>query len=296
MDGRAGLRMSEHVVYQQVNKDHAFWSEKRRHGQRGGGHTSGLLTHLIDGTAVTNLLFDVGLGTIEGLCDLAAFRWDWPLDIFLTHAHIDHHAELTLLAEQWCVRGAAERRGPVSVRATELTLNAVIPTHAHGFGAGHTLNPVSVTPERTQTVGVFRVSALAVDHFPGAVIYVVEFGRNKIIIGWDLKTPPSPVEHPVLLRPSLALLEANTWTAQSAHTGHTSVEELVESGFLRELRVAEASGARHGIYLVHYSGYEDPGGALSDQEMALRFEREYPEYSGWVGAAARGQSWRFEIA
>jgi ribonuclease BN (tRNA processing enzyme) len=286
--------MTNTVLYQQINKDHAYWTEKRRHGQQRGGHTAGLLTHLVDGTAVTNLLFDAGLGTIDGLCDLDAFDWGWPLEVFLTHAHADHHVELMLLAEQWCTRGARERRGPVPVRATETTLAAVTPTHARGFGAKRLLMPAPITPGQPQTVGIFRASALAVDHLPGAVIYVVEFGTDKIVIAWDLKTLPSPLEHPILQRPSLALIEANTWSAQAARTGHTSVEELVRSGFLRDLRVDEAPGTRYGVSLVHYSGYEDPWGPLPDQEMARRFEREHTEYAPWVTVATRGQAWRFE--
>jgi phosphoribosyl 1,2-cyclic phosphodiesterase len=287
--------MAERVLYQQINKDHAFWSEKRRHGQLRGGHTAGLLTHLRDDHAVTNLLFDAGLGTIEGLCDLAAFRWGWPLDIFLTHAHIDHHAELMVLSEQWCLRGAPECRPAVSVRGTELTLSAVQSTHAHGFGAGGTLASVPITEGEPQTIGIFRVSAVSVDHCPGAVIYVVDFGRDKIIIGWDMKSLPSPTAHPALQRPSLALLEANTWSPQSHRTGHTSVEELVRSGFLRELRAPEAPGVRYGVYLVHYSGHEDPWGSLSNRAMALRLRREFPDYAAWVDVAARGQAWTFEV-
>jgi phosphoribosyl 1,2-cyclic phosphodiesterase len=287
--------MTEHVLYQQINKDHAFWSEKRRHGQRVGGHTAGLLTHVAGDHVVTNLLFDAGLGTIDGLCDLPHFNWEWPLEIFLTHGHIDHHAELLLLAEQWCTR-ATHRRPAIPVRCTDATLDVVVRMHEHGFGAGRTLTPVSIQPGSRSAVGIFSVSALAVDHFPGAVIYIVEFGQDKIIIGWDLKSLPSPTEHPVLQRPSLALLEANTWSAQSHRTGHTSVEEIVASGFLRELRVSEAVGARYGAYFVHYSGYEDPDGPLGDRELALRFRRAYPEFGAWADVAVRGQAWTFPLA
>ncbi len=287
--------MAEEVLYQQVNKDHAFWSEKRRHGQLRGGHTSGLLTHIVDGTAVTNLLFDAGLGTIDGLCDLSVFQWEWPLDIFLTHAHIDHHAELMLLAEQWCTRVGPRRRAAVKVRSSAATLDAVTPVHAVGFGRGATLAPVPVVPGVPQTVGIFRVTALEVDHFPGAMIYVAEFGHEKILIGWDMKSLPSPVEHPLLQRPSLAFVDANTWSAQS-RTGHSSVEEIVGSGFLRELRVEEAPGARYGLYLVHYSGAEDPEGSLSDRAVALKFRREHPDHARSVDVAARGQLWKFTVA
>jgi hypothetical protein len=280
------------VLYQQVNKDHAFWSEKRRHGAARGGNTAGLLTHIIGGTAVTSVLFDAGLGTIDGLCDLARFEWTWPLEILLTHAHPDHHAELQILSELWCTR-VGPRRDPLRVRAQLTTLDRVVPAHARGFGEGRTLSAVPIEPGVTEHVGIFAITAIGVDHMPGATIYAVEFGREKILIAWDMKSPPSVAAHLVLCRPSLALVDCNTWSALSKRTGHSSAEDLVASGFLRDLRVDEAAGTPCGIALVHYSGAEDPDGGMSEDALALKFRREYPDLAPWVTVAARGQRWTF---
>lgn len=127
------------------------------------------------------------------------------------------------------------------------------------------------------------------DHFPGAVIYVVEFGPHKIVIGWDKKTLPDPNIHRVMQNPSLALLEANTWTSLSTRTGHTSVVELVESRFLEQLQLSFALPFHFGAWLVHFSGAEDPHGPISDGDLESRLRKTYPDLSDRVGVARRGQ-------
>jgi hypothetical protein len=286
--------MLDGVLYQQVNKDHAFWTEKRLRNPGRGGNTSGLLTHAAGGQVISNILFDAGLGTIEGLCDLADFDWAWPLDVVITHAHADHHAELQLLSDQWCKRNGP-RREAICVHAHPITLDRLRLAHTRGFGDGRTLRAVALHPGEGQRLGIFTVTGIEVDHLPGAMIYVVEFGAEKILVAWDMKTPPSPLDHPELQRPSLALVEANTWTALSACTNHTSVEELAGSGFISGLRLDQAPGTRYGAFLVHYSGAEDAEGAMSDQELAARLARQHPNLACWLGVAGRGQQWRFRV-
>ncbi len=297
--------MPESIVFQQVNKDHAYWSEKRNVGQTRGGHTAGLLTHKRDDNGVTNVLFDAGLGTIDGLNDLSDFSWQWPLQVFITHGHIDHHAELMVLSELWCKREASPRQ-PLLVRTTERTFDCIQPVHSYGFAGGNTLSFARIVPGTAEKpsppveVGIFRVFALCVDHFPGSVIYVVEAAGHKIIVGWDMKTLLNPKDYPILKNPSLALLEANTWSALSQRTGHTSVEDLVDNGsfkFIQSLDAALPDPAQdcHGVYLVHYGGGEDPGGAMSDAQLANRFKTTYPGLATLVNVAKRGQSWTFKL-
>jgi len=294
--------MSDQVIYHQVNKDHAYWTEKRKVGQPEGGHTAGLLSHVKDGAVVTSILFDAGLGTIEGLYDLVGFSWRDPLTVFVTHGHIDHHAELMLLAELWCKRETAEKRGPLAVYCTgsdsedpQGTMKSLRRVHAYGFSGGKTLAHVPISSERAVTLGIFTIHCIDVDHFPGAVIFVVEFGHHKLVVGWDMKTLPDPDQFPLLKSPSLALVEANTWTALSQRTGHTSVEELVGTGFLQKLDASVEAPERYGVFLVHYGGGEDPGGTVSDGVLELRFRQTYPELSRLVGVARRGQTWTFQL-
>ncbi len=287
--------MSEVVLYQQINKDHAYWIEKRRFGQDRGGHTSGLLTHFCDGEVVTNILFDVGLGTIEGLYDLADFSWNWPLTVFVTHAHPDHHAEMMILSEIWCKRCMKERRDPLLIYATSETLERLQQVHSHGFGLGNTLRPMPVESDGQVSCGIFEITAVRVDHLMGSVIYAVEFGRHKrhkIIIGWDIKHLPKVTY--LLKEPSLALLDATTWTPCSERTGHTSVEELVH--LIDAMNpVLNQADCRYGVFLVHYGGLEDPKGPMSDKDVLIKLQAKYPRLRNVVGMATRGQLWKFNF-
>ena len=56
--------MKRQVIYRQINKDYAYWIEKRRLGQQKGGHVSGLLTQRVGGVVKQNILIVACLGTI----------------------------------------------------------------------------------------------------------------------------------------------------------------------------------------------------------------------------------------
>lgn len=296
-------RADEYVEYRQVNKDHAYWSEKRTVGELKGGHTCGLITHFKNGRPRENVLFDAGSGTIEGLCDLGNFTWKPRLRVFVSHSHPDHHAELMFLSELWCKRMAPKRRrAPLEVyctgdRTTD-TMKRLRNDYKYGFSrsGGNTLKHKVVLPGTpiTPRGSVFTIHAIPNDHAKGAVNYVVTFGDHKIIIGWDIRTPPNPNVHTLLQQPSLALIEANTWSIPARPTGHTSVEDLVHSHFLRRLRVSTGS-SQYGLYFVHYGGGEDPSGVMQDGELECKFRSHYKKISGFAGVARRGQRWRFPL-
>ena len=88
--------------------------------------------------------------------------------------------------------------------------------------------------------GPFQILPMAVDHFEGAVIYIVEFGlthQHKILIAWDMTSLPLEASQiDALKKPSLAMVEATTW--QPLDVGHTSIVELVENQFLERLHLA----------------------------------------------------------
>jgi hypothetical protein len=99
-----------------------------------------------------------------------------------------------------------------------------------------------------------------------------------------------------LQAPSLALIEATTWGAMAEEIGHTGVEDLVQSGFLERLRLQFApERERYGAYLVHYSGWEDPWGMLSDRQLKEKFDGTYPALANVVRIARRGQQWDFSL-
>jgi hypothetical protein len=294
--------MDDKVVYRQINKDYAYWIEKRRIGQAKGGQVAGLLTHRQAGQIKQNILFDAGLGTIEGLADCYedAF-WDEPLVIFITHGHIDHHAELMILSEIYCQRRGQhirDIRPPLMVCCTAETQQYLYDTHRYGYTDGATLQPNLLMAELPMQVDIFKITPLAVDHFEGAVIYIIEFElekSHKIIIGWDTTTLPlAPQQIKRLRYPSLALLEATTWTSMMADTGHSGVEDLVKTGFLKQLQLRfQPEQEQYGAYLVHYSGWEDPEGMLTDQQLKAKFDQTFPSFAPVVRVAERGQHWSF---
>jgi len=301
--------MSSHVIYRQINKDYAFWIEKRRFGQRQGGNVCGLLTHVQDDAIRANILFDCGLGTLQGLADLCdevgeAAVWDHPLTVFITHGHIDHHAELMLLSEIYCQRRGGDYihniRPPLTVYCTVETQDHLYNTHRWGYTGGRTLTHCLLTPGQTIPVGPIAVHPVAVDHCPGAVIFAITLGAggaHKVLIGWDLRSPPlDPVQLAQIRHPSLALIEGATWTPMATLTGHAGIQLLAESGFLDSLEIEfDPHNQRYGAYLVHYSGWEDPEGALSDGDMERRFHRTYPHLASVVRVAQRLQAWRFDF-
>lgn len=294
--------MSSQVIYRQLNKDYAYWIEKRRIGQQQGGQVAGLLTHLEGGQVKQHILFDAGLGTLEGLADYCddAF-WDEPLAIFITHGHIDHHAELMILAEIYCQRRGShihDFRPPLPVFCTVETQKHLFNTHRYGYTGGATLQHQPISPETPAPVDIFKITPLAVDHFEGAVIYIIEFEletNHKIIIGWDTTTlPVAPWQMALLKHPSLALLEATTWSSMAEETGHSGIEDLVKTGFLDGLGLQfQPEQEKYGAYLVHYSGWEDPWGMLTDPQLKAKFDQTYPGLAHVVRVAERGQCWRF---
>ena len=294
--------MNEQVVYRQINKDYAYWIEKRRLGQQKGGHVSGLLTHRENGQVKQNILFDAGLGTIEGLADQCEDTfWDEPLAVFITHGHIDHHAELMVLAEIYCTRRGRDIhdvRPPLPVFCTAETQEHLLSTHRYGYSGGETLSHRMIEPGLPTHISIFSITPLAVDHFEGAVIYTIEFERqkpHKILIGWDMTTLPlEQIER--LQGPSLALIEATSWSSLAEEIGHTSVEDLVRTGFLGRLQLQfKPEREQYGAYLVHYSGWEDPWGMLSDADLKDKFDQTYPELAHIVRVAKRGQQWSFTL-
>jgi len=285
------------IIYRQLNKDYAYWTEKRPMGLIRGGHTSALITHKEDGHVVENILIDAGLGTLEALADFCDESfWEEPLTVYITHGHIDHHAELMIFSEIYSKRRGPRRRtkvAPLDVFCGAVTYKHLLAVHNYGFNAGNTLKFNEISAMQPHQQGIFTFTPIDVEHFEGAMIFAIEFDPHKISICWDMTTLPSdPAEMALIARPSLAFIEATTW--QPEDTGHTCIEALVNSGFLQGLQLSvDPSEEYYGGYLVHYSGWEDDWGALTDPQLKARFDAEFPELGAVIGVAERGQVWNF---
>ncbi len=285
------------VLYTQLNKDYAYWIEKRRLGQTEGGNVAGLLTHVADGRVAQNVLIDCGFGTMQALTDARGDAvWDEPLRILITHGHIDHHAELMVLSELYCQRRGSRLdtlRPPLHVYCTRQTQRHLARTHAYGYGKGNTLQYRPLTAARARQLGIFSVLPVATNHFAGAVWFVIRFGAHKLLIAWDITTPHVTA---AMRHPSLALVEATTWHAMVDETTHAGIEALMTSGFLAELGLTYAPAReKYGAYFVHYSGWEDPEGMLTPAQLKQKFDQTYPALRDVVRVAERCQQWQFTM-
>lgn len=285
------------MIYTQLNKDYAYWIEKRRLGQRQGGNVAGLLTHRQEGRVVQNILIDCGFGTMQALTDARGDTfWDEPLCILVTHGHIDHHAELMVLSELYCQRrgdSLQDIRPPLLVYCTSKTQEHLARTHWYGYRGGNTLQYQPLAADRTLRLGIFSVLPVATDHFTGAVWFVIQFGAHRLLIAWDITTP---YVTPEMQCPSLALIEATTWHAMVSETTHAGVEALAEGGFLSALGLEYAPAhEKYGAYLVHYSGWEDVEGMLTDAQLKQKLDITYPSLAHVVRVAQRCQHWQFKL-
>ena len=289
-----------HISYRQLNKDYAYWTEKRQLGQAKGGQVSGLLSHTDRGGVKQNILFDCGLGTLEAIADFCPDSfWDEPLVVFITHGHIDHHAELMILSEIYTQRRGKDMfdiRPALKVYCTKDTQKHLRRTHFYGYTGSLSLEHVPIYSDTSEAIANIKITPLAVDHFEGAVIFVITFKLSKphkIIIGWDMTSVPLAYLEE-LKTPSLALFEATTWTSMSKDSGHSSVEDLVDSQFLENLQLCfQPEQEYFGAYFVHYSGWEDPQGMLTDEQLKEEFDAHYPQLAEVVRVAERGQLWTF---
>ena len=285
------------VIYTQVNKDYGYWVERRRVGETQGGCTAGLLTHAENERVAQNILIDCGFGTMDGLTDARgdAF-WDEPLAVLITHGHIDHHAELMALSEYYCQRRGKnlfDLRPPLTVYCTQETFAELERVHRFGFGKGNTLAAQIITPASAFALDIFSVTPLASDHFRGAVFFVIAFGAHKILIAWDITSPPRDVLTLAQMQdPSLALVEATTWAAMADLTTHCGFEGLMQQNFFDALHFAyDPARAKYGAYLVHYSGWEDAWGMLTAEQLKQKIDETYPQFTARIRVAARGQQW-----
>jgi hypothetical protein len=291
--------MTIQVTYHQLNKDYLFWTEKRRFGQMNGGHVSGLVTHSIDGVVQQRILVDCGLGTLVSIADyLPDSFWDDPLVIFITHGHIDHHAELMVIAEMYCQRRGnhwREVRPPVTVYATAGTFEHLDRTHWWGFRGGNSLTHQLIMPLEPVIFDPITITPIPVEHFLDSVNYLIEFELSqphKIFIGWDMTTVPLDTV-PLVAQPSLAFFDSTTWA--EPNVDHICIEDLVGSGFLPSMKLDYApEKQKYGGYMVHYSGWEDSFGMMSDQALKEKFDDSFPELANVVRVAQRGQSWIFD--
>ena len=267
-----------------------------------------------------HLLFDCGLGVVDSLINAGLRSVD---GVFVSHLHNDHLLGLDTLAN--CLRRSGAPV-PVPVFATRDTWERGILLHFPYLVPGLLMRVNAGEDGAVELPFGFageidlRVTPVPVWHgkIPGEspVIWVIEFGtpdaRRKIILGWDLLhlIPRHPSEdhdadyagpcsrEDVLSGPRAELLsradelfiEGNT-RLPCPRSGHTSIEAALR------FHVPKLTPAR--TWVVHYSGHEDPGGPLSDDDLQRWIDREkanHPCVGAVIRVAAHGQLLAFPVA
>lgn len=254
-----------------------------------------------------HVLFDCGLGVVDSLID---YGLRTVSHIFISHNHNDHVLELDRLVQShfrsngtgpsgdtrlpcYCTEGTWERGPKKHFEYLPLTWTPVKPGQAIDLDLGVAL--------RVNAVGVYHGSRNIV---PDPVIWVLQFGDVKVVLGWDLlrlepgypnedwEDPPSGRkqmtneilgEHEILRHADELFLEANTFSPQP-QTGHTSVRAVVDF----YARYLEPKGR---TWIVHYSGHEDAGGPLSDVELQAKVNRCGPKAQVLVAPHGMTLNW-----
>lgn len=246
------------------------------------------------------LLIDCGLGTTRRLAEICQelpekrVRLD---SILITHAALDHVAELPLLTKSLMASNLYEKE-EIKVYCSKDTLDMLKTRFEYEVENGF-FQLIPVTPLESFDLFDKRMKITPIDssrHFKGAVIWVIELleiGR-KICAAWDF--PPwvdepgvpqnlsDPKEKELLNNVDLLLCDCNT-VFERPKTRHNSVVELMR--FLKFLKQEELTSPRD-VWPVHYSGREDAqvgpntyqgfeiDGPLTQEEL-----QEFFESLGW---------------
>lgn len=231
------------------------------------------------GATPLHLLFDVGLGVVNGLEAARDRIGAADVDaLFLSHPHLDHFAELDRLA--FALRGVHEDRGEqgwaLPLYCTDPCAERVLGPRGAFPWLGRADGPVRrrpVTPcvpiafplPGGEALTVTGVSVYHGSFAPGAVIWVVDGCGKKVVFGWDVlrvvEAPEQPNDaeramhvtalpaaHAGLVRDADVLfLDSTTWHPRPAKH-HISIRE--------GLLLAQRWRAQR-LYWVHYSGSED---------------------------------------
>ena len=191
-------------------------------------------------------LVDVGMGVVPSLLELEQAHGVHVVDeVFLTHPHWDHFAQLDWLSMALLRNARAEQPRPLPIYASrecwETGPNRLFP-HLAQRSDFRPLQPGTAVP-----LGELVITPFAVDHgpkAPGALGFVADLGGRRIIFTGDFLHIP---DDSLLMGAEVVFMDANTWHPAD-YTGHQSV--------LGDLRLVEKWRPKR-AYLVHYSGYED---------------------------------------
>lgn len=201
-----------------------------------------------DGQVVRHTLIDCGMGVVPSLLEFEQSHGVHVVhEVLLTHPHFDHFAQLDWLSMCLVRSGQADQPRPLPIYASPECWDTG-PSRVHRYLAERTdFRPL--VPGTAVVLGDLTVTPFVVDHgpkAPGALGFVVQHGRRKVIVTGDFLHIPEE-DNPLLFDADVMFLDANTWHP-AEWTWHQSV--------LGNLRLVEKWRPKR-AYMIHYSGYED---------------------------------------
>lgn len=247
----------------------------------------------------THLLFDCGLGVIDSLIEFGAP----PVDLlFISHGHPYHSLGLDRLLWGQLSHFGRDELPLYCTRDTQVTGPERIYPWFFGQNPPR-LVPAPVTPLVTSELGLgidLKITPVPVFQgasAPGAVIWVIEFGQRetgtyrKLVLGWEFVhfVPRHPDEDQGVgyVGPHTDALDLNTTF------GHLfkDVDELIFDGntvtprpetnhmsIQAALRFLIPKVRPQRTWIAHYSGHEDLGGPMSDEQLQDWVNQEKPRY------------------
>jgi phosphoribosyl 1,2-cyclic phosphodiesterase len=227
-----------------------------------------------DGQIIRHTLIDCGMGVVPSLLDFEQSHGIHVVhEVLLTHPHFDHFAQLDWLSMCLLRSGRTDQPRPLPIYASpECWDNGPGRVHRH-LAERSDFRPLR--PGQSLVLGEMTVTPFAVDHgpkAPGALGFVVQHGRRKIVITGDF-FHVTDEDNPLLLDADVMFLDANTWHP-AEWTWHQSV--------LGNLRLIEKWRPRR-AYMIHYSGYEDREHADDPVNGPMTMARFREELGGVAG-------------
>jgi ribonuclease BN (tRNA processing enzyme) len=223
---------------------------------------------------VRHTLIDVGMGVVPSLLDFERTHGVHVVhEVFLTHPHLDHFAQLDWLSMAVLRNMRTDQPRPLQIYASRACWEEG-PTRVFQHLTDKS-EFRSLEPGLPVRLGDLTLTPFAVDHkasAPGALGFVAEHGGRKVVMTGDFMRIVD-AGNGLLLGADAAFFDSNTWHP-AEQTGHHSV--------LDNLRLVEAWRPKR-AYMIHYSGYEDrdhPGDAVSGPLGAERFREEINRVSG----------------
>jgi len=222
---------------------------------------------------VRHTLIDVGMGVAPSLLELEATHGVHCVhEVFLTHPHFDHFAQIDWLSVALMRNGRAGQPRPLPIYASrecwETGPHAMFP-YLHERSDFRSAEPGSAVE-----LDDLRVVPFAVDHGPavaGAQGFLVWYGDRRIVLSGDFQNIPDE-DNPLFEGADVCFLEANTWHP---------IERIAHQSVLGNLRLIQKWKPKR-TYFIHYSGYEDREYAderINGPLSLAQFDREVSQLS-----------------